>query len=169
MVEEKRLREIIREEINKYSSNKMLFEFYAYERSDFKDIVRQHLPTLLIHWCIVRYHRLIDSDNQCINHWKSEIENWLSYLSRLDIKKHIKDYNFKLKTIRQVWNDEELYDNMTSFIRCFKNKLKAENIDFNSSEFQTTIQMCQNESDIIINLISKTDNYEEIERYVNSL
>ena len=29
MIEEKRLREIIREEINKYFSNKMLFEFYA--------------------------------------------------------------------------------------------------------------------------------------------
>ena len=56
MVEEKRLREIIREEINKYFSNKMLFEFYAYERSDFKDIVRQHLPQIIIQVCRLLFH-----------------------------------------------------------------------------------------------------------------
>lgn len=169
MIEENRLREIIREEINKYFSNKMLFEFYAYERSDFRDIVRQHLPQIIIHWCLIRYFRLVDIDNQCINHWKGEINNWLSYLSRLDIKKHIKDYNFKLKTIKQVWEDEELYNNMSSFIRCFKNKFKEENIDINTNDFKSVIEMCQTESNIIIDLISKANNFDAIEEYVHSL
>jgi hypothetical protein len=112
---------------------------------------------------------LVDIDNQCINHWKGEINNWLSYLSRLDIKKHIKDYNFKIKTIKQVWEDEELYNNMSSFIRCFKNKFKEENIDINSNNFKSVIEMCQDESNIIIDLISKINNFDAIEEYVHSL
>ena len=82
------IKKLIREEIERYNRNNLLREFFAYERSDFKDRVESRIPIILIHWLFIRYFKIKNENVRTIQHWKDELIAQFYYLVRLKIKKN---------------------------------------------------------------------------------
>lgn len=161
------LKQIIREEIKKYNTDTLLMEYYAFERSDFQDKIEARIPIIFVHWCMVKYNQLNNTNCPYINHWKDEIHAQLLYLTRLKIKKN-NTYDYRLKAIQQIWNDAEFTDDVYNLALCFERKFKQEHIDVNSTTFQEVLKQWQNECDLIMQLIA-TNDLKQINEYLTNI
>ncbi len=162
------IRQIIKEEIRKHEHEKLITEFFAYERSDFKDKIEQHIPIIFVHWCLIKYYQLInDFDNIYIKHWKKEISAQLLFLTRLKIKKN-NSYNNRLKAIQQIWDDAEFTTDAYNLALCFEHKFNEEHIDVKSTTFQNVLKEWQKECEFIIQIIA-TNNLQQVNEYINKI
>ena len=81
---EKKIEQVIKEQVEKYIWDNVILE-YAYPRKDFIKQVENLFPQIIIHWCLIRYNRLIDNTTT-IPHWKKELLTWLSRIMKLNLK-----------------------------------------------------------------------------------
>ena len=160
------IKKLIREEIQKYHNDNMLFEFYAFERSDFQDKIEARIPIVFLHWCLIKYNQLINTHCPNINHWKDEIHAQLVYLTRLKIKKN-NSYEYRLKAIQQIWDDAEFTTDTYNLALSFERKFKEEHIDINSNPFQEVLKLWQEKCNHIIKLIA-TNDLRQIQEYLNN-
>lgn len=161
------IKKLIREEIERYNRNNLLREFFAYERSDFKDRVESRIPIILIHWLFIRYFKIKNENVRTIQHWKDELIAQFYYLVRLKIKKN-NSYENRLKAIKQAWEEGEFNSSAYDIAFAFKRKFNEENIDINSNEFNNAIEQWIDESKSIIEIFANA-NLKNANEYINNL
>ena len=161
------IKKLIREEIERYNRNNLLREFFAYERSDFKDRVESRIPIILIHWLFIRYFKIKNENVRTIQHWKDELIAQFYYLVRLKIKKN-NSYENRLKAIKQAWEEGEFNSSAYDIAFAFKRNFNEENIDINSNEFNNAIEQWIDESKSIIEIFANA-NLKNANEYINNL
>lgn len=161
------IKQMIREEIIKHEHDRLIFEYYAYERSDFQDKIEQRVPIIFLHYCLIQYYRLMGCDNLYENHWKSELFAQLAYLTRLKIKKN-NSIDYRKKTIKQIWNNAEFSSDLKSLAYSFIMKFNEENVDVESLQFEDVLNKWQNDCNNIINIIA-SNNVMTAKEYIDKL
>ena len=162
-----KIKQYIREEIQRNNRENLLREFFAYERSDFKDRIESRIPIILIHWLFIRYFRLKNENVKTIQHWKDELIAQFYYLVRLKIKKN-NSYENRLKAIKQAWEEGEFNSIVNDIVFSFKRKFNEENIDINSTELINAINQWIDETKIIIEIFANA-NLKNANEYINNL
>ena len=150
------LRKMIREEMRHQRSAFILQEFYALERSDFRDRVGRIMPAVIIHWAMIRFNRILGVDAREINHWKSEIAALIESLMHTEIKKN-NSAKARLRAVQQEWDAKDIW-NGKKWASVFRRKLiQEEGIDINRTEFQMALEQWNEEGKVVIDLIANMD------------
>lgn len=150
------VKEMIREEMKRKRSAFILQEFYALERSDFRDKVGRKMPAIILHWAMIRYNRILGNDAREINHWKNEIAALIESLMRTEIKKN-NSTKARLRAVQQEWDAQDLW-NGKKWASVFRRKLiQDEKIDINCTEFQIALEQWSEEGKVVIDIIANMD------------
>ena len=75
------IRDVIREELQRYSLNEM-----AMSLKDYKRRTEGILVQVVQNWCLVRYASLSGTHKQLISHWRGELYAHLPNIASLKIK-----------------------------------------------------------------------------------
>ena len=159
---EQKINEIVTKKINEYLLNE-----YALERSDFMDRIYNLSRQIVIHWCLIRYSRLTNSNQEYIEHWKKELRTWLCHISNIRIKKN-NSFEYRRKTIYKCWGDLDYITLPNTIKKVIYCKFTDEHINVNSNEVEQIIMDFMEETHKLIDLMAD-DDIELIYNYIKEL
>ena len=168
-IDEVSLHKIIKEAVDKRVNELLLNEYfyYALERSDFIDRAYFILNPLLIHWCLIRYSRITNTNQEYINHWKRELTTFCFQISNLKLKKG-NDVNKRQRALMQAWSSADLHSDPNAVYMLCINKFEEEHINTDTEEVMQTMKECVKETQNLINLLANA-NHKDIKEYINNL
>ena len=106
---------------------------YAASREDVAKAVCVITPTLIQHWCLVRYCTLVGR-TETKNHWKGEVYNYIYSIARKKVKPS-NNRDIVEKIIRKEWFDiDELHTDLEKVVDLLSYKFKLEKISLSDDE-----------------------------------
>lgn len=141
------IRDVIREELQRYSLNEM-----AMSLKDYKRRIEGILVQIVQNWCLVRYASLSGTHKQLISHWRSELYNHLTNIASLKIKNGNKA-DVKEKVLYDVINERDFDTNEQSISLVVSGKFFKEKISTNSQYYSETISDFKENIKNIVNVI----------------
>lgn len=165
-MEEDKIKQIIKEQVESYLLDNILLE-YAFPRKDFIKQVDNLLPQIIIHWCLIRYNRLIENTNT-IQHWKKELLTWFSRIMKLTLKGNDSAETRK-KAIKEVISLYDYDNNVTTIKYTILPKFNDEGINIDNNEVvKEVINQFFEELENIISVLSNK-NLKELYQYLENL
>ena len=141
------IREVIREELQRYSLNEMAMSIKDYKR---------RIEGLLVHivqnWCLVRYASLSGTHKQLITHWRSELYAHLTNIASLKIKNGNKA-DVKEMILYDVINERDFDTNEQSISLVVSGKFFKEKISTNGKYYSETISNFKENVKDVVNVI----------------
>ena len=160
------IEQIIADAINKYVESTILYE-YAHPRKAFIKYTSNLLPQIITHWCLIKYSRLSNTNNDIIKHWKAELISWVDKIIKLSLKGK-DDYNSRYSAIASSFDINDYDKNIRSIEATIISKFIKEGFDVENDVFEITINDCLNEHKVFINLLSQK-NIVPFYEYIKSL
>jgi hypothetical protein len=133
-VDNKELRRIIREEVQKYLSKNQdrLFEM-ANARAEFIKKVEGFFAPMTMHILLLAYCKLYDQDNGTFNHWAHEVFVWAYDLCNMELKVKNQE-NVKFKVLFNIFNEKRNLDDYDRVKKWWLGAKTKENINFEFNE-----------------------------------
>lgn len=141
------IREVIREELQRYSLNEM-----AMSLKDYKHRIEGLLVQIVQNWCLVRYASLSGSHKRLINHWRGELYAHLTNIASLKIKNGNKA-DVKEKILYDVINERDFDTDEQSISLVVSGKFFKEKISTNGQYYSETISDFKGSIKNIVNVI----------------
>ena len=161
------LTDIVRECVYRIYSKLPLYE-YAHSRSAFIDRVDYVMPQIIVHWCLIRCARKTNKNLDNINHWKEEINGFLSSIGNLQLKGSNK-VSKRLKAIYEAFGLMD-YFNRPQVIKDLCNvKFGKEGFDVASNEAKETFKECFKSLEDIAKMIASYHFDDYANEYIESL
>lgn len=155
IINEQKLREIVREELRKVIDDVLLSEM-ALSLSDFRRKAADRIQQILTNWCLVRYARYDESVKNTRNNWATELYAVMYAVGSVRLKKG-KDIDTKQNALFKVWSDFEVDRDESAIHDLVCIKFESEGIDTNSGEYIQTITDCKNATRDIVGSITSGD------------
>lgn len=137
------IREVIREELQRYSLNEM-----AMSLKDYKRRIEGLLVQIVQNWCLVRYASLSGTHKQLISHWRSELYSHLTNIASLKNKADVKE-----KALYDVINERDFDTDEQSISLVVSGKFFKEKISTNNQYYSETISDFKGSIKDIVNII----------------
>ena len=141
------IRDVVREELQRYSLNEM-----AMSLKDYKYRIEGILVQIVQNWCLVRYASLSGTHKQLISHWRSELYAHLTNVASLKIKNGNKA-DVKEKVLYDVINERDFDTDEQSISLVVSGKFFKEKISTNSQYYSETISDFKKNVKNIVNVI----------------
>ena len=141
------IRDVIREELQRYSLNEM-----AMSLKDYKHRIEGLLVQIVQNWCLVRYASLSNAHKQLISHWRSELYSYLTNIASLKIKNGNKA-DVKEKVLYDVINERDFDTDEQSISLVVSGKFFKEKISTDGQYYSDTISDFKENVKNIVNVI----------------
>lgn len=128
---------------------------YAHPRKVFIERVENLFKQIIIHYCLVKYHILIN-DMQNINHWKCELLGWVENLIEIQIK-GCDSIEVRYKAIVNALNNMDYLNDIKQIQRCCFTKMKSEGVNINDPIMIETMKDCQSNLITFAKIIAEKD------------
>ena len=158
-MDENTIKRIVNEEIRKF-----LLREYAYERSDFMDKVYSISKQIVIHWCLIRYAQLTNSNVECVPHWKKELRAWMFSVCEMEIKKN-NSFKTRYKAIYETWDKMDYISKPQVIWKVIFGKFTDEDINMKTKEVEQITTEFVGNSKFFIELMANAD-MEKINDYI---
>ena len=163
---EEQIKKIIKEQVETYLIDNILLE-YAFPRKDFIKQVDNLLPQIIIHWCLIRYNRILDKTDT-IQHWKKELLTWFSRIMKLTLKGN-DSVETRKKAIQEVISLYDYNNNVTTIKYTILPKFNDEGIQLdNNDAINEVINQFFDEIEHIIDVLANK-NLKELYQYLENL
>lgn len=145
---EQDLNNIINEVVEKKINS--LLEYYAINRSRFKERILNQVQQIIENWCLVSFCSLTNNDiNRCKEHWRNELGTALQNVARPELKRN-NSFEYRYKLIKSVFDEEDLCNDPNRILLLIRRKFTNEGIDYKSKEVKTVCDMFIDNIDDII-------------------
>lgn len=141
------IRDVIREELQRYSLNEMSMSLKDYKRR-----IERILLQIVQNWCLVRYASLSGTHKQLISYWRSELYAHLTNISSLKIKKGNKA-DVKEKVLYDVINERDFDTDEQSISLVVSGKFFKKKISTNSQYYSEAISDFKENVKTLVNVI----------------
>ena len=141
---------------------------YAIPRQEFIENAAHLIPQICENWCLIRYSRLVNDNNENINHWKSELSAHMRNISSTKIKKN-NAVPSRVKCIKEAFNWYDFDTSATQIYEWTNDKFRNEG--YPSDYKEPLITVCfdfKHAVDILTELMSNS-NDGDITRYIETL
>ena len=156
------IRDIIKEELNKYIISEM-----AYNLSDYKNKADNLIPQIIENWCLIRYTTLTNDKMELRNHWLRELNTHLNNISTMKLVNGNKSTT-KQNALYSLWNRRDIDTDENVISRMISLKFEDEGIPTQGEIFAQIVSDCKNATKDIINVIL-SDSLQNIKNYTNNI
>ena len=136
---------------------------YAHPRKQFIERAEGLFRQIVIHNFLIKYH----IDSPYIAHWKHEMIGWIGNVANMEIKGN-NNVKVRYNALITALNNMNFLTDINAIYKCVAWKAEQENVDLNNERIPTILQQCQQDLNIIVEIIANND-FNECKKFINQI